>query len=118
MMSLFLLTIPTRNRAEYLAAGVGFFLAMPREDVELIVCDASDCIRSKPDPAFWSEIWLCRAASKHPAFRALCWLGRRSTSYTQFGVWGRHLALLRGGRRTGSPRQPILYHGIKQKVEL
>jgi len=36
------LIIPTRNRAEYLAAGVGFFLATTRADVELIVCDASD----------------------------------------------------------------------------
>lgn len=36
------LIMPTRNRAEYLAAGVGFFLATAREDVELIVCDASD----------------------------------------------------------------------------
>ena len=42
MMSLLSLIMPTRNRAEYLAAGVGFFLATSREDVELIVCDASD----------------------------------------------------------------------------
>jgi glycosyltransferase involved in cell wall biosynthesis len=43
IMSPFLsLIMPTRNRAEYLAAGVGFFLATAREDVELIVCDASD----------------------------------------------------------------------------
>lgn len=42
MTPLFSLIMPTRNRAEYLAAGVGFFLATTREDVELIVCDASD----------------------------------------------------------------------------
>lgn len=42
MTPLLSLKIPTRNRAEYLAAGVGFLLATVREDVELIVCDASD----------------------------------------------------------------------------
>lgn len=36
------LIMPTRNRAEYIAAGAGFFLGTAREDVELIVCDASD----------------------------------------------------------------------------
>lgn len=36
------LLIPTRNRAEYLSAGVGFFLDGAQADVELIVCDASD----------------------------------------------------------------------------
>lgn len=42
MIPLVSLLMPTRNRAEYLAAGVGFFLATAREDLELIVCDASD----------------------------------------------------------------------------
>jgi hypothetical protein len=36
------LLMPTRNRASYLAAGVAHFLAINREDVELIVVDASD----------------------------------------------------------------------------
>lgn len=36
------LLMPTRNRAGYLPAGVGYFLASAQEDVELIVCDASD----------------------------------------------------------------------------
>lgn len=36
------LLMPTRNRAEYLSAGVGFFLDTAEADVELIVCDASD----------------------------------------------------------------------------
>jgi glycosyltransferase involved in cell wall biosynthesis len=36
------LIIPTRNRSEYLAAGVEFFLKSTRDNIELIVCDASD----------------------------------------------------------------------------
>ena len=36
------LLMPTRNRSEYLPAGVKFFLNSHREDIELIVCDASD----------------------------------------------------------------------------
>jgi glycosyltransferase involved in cell wall biosynthesis len=36
------LLMPTRNRSEYLPAGVKYFLNSPREDIELIVCDASD----------------------------------------------------------------------------
>jgi hypothetical protein len=36
------LLIPTRNRSEYLAAGVSYFLANPQQDVQVIVVDASD----------------------------------------------------------------------------
>jgi glycosyltransferase involved in cell wall biosynthesis len=36
------LIIPTRNRTQYLVAGVEFFLKCSRHDIELIVCDASD----------------------------------------------------------------------------
>lgn len=36
------LIVPTRNRPEYVAVPVGFYLRSSREDVEVIVCDASD----------------------------------------------------------------------------
>jgi hypothetical protein len=36
------LLMPTRNRARDLPSGVSYFLSTPREDIELIVCDASD----------------------------------------------------------------------------
>lgn len=38
----FSLIMPTRNRSEYLPAGVGYFLNSARDDIELIVSDASD----------------------------------------------------------------------------
>ncbi len=36
------LIMPTRNRTHYLPPGVAYFLASSRDDLELIVCDASD----------------------------------------------------------------------------
>lgn len=42
MTKILTLLMPTRNRAEYLSAGVDYFLKSTRNDIELIVSDASD----------------------------------------------------------------------------